>query len=215
MILSAILHRRRVSLMQILFALAVSVGLIIFLVADANVSPRFHSLGYILAALSVTADALMVLCQENVFKYGASVEEATFWGTALSFLALILQSVFFGDVREILANMPSKNAYNGVVMAAHALVSYVAVFFHLKMVKEWGSVNTVLVGSSRRALSVILSFLVFPKPFSLLYVVGATLVFGGLVGSGYTNKRAQDFKAPTLSTANAVKSGDPAASNSV
>ena len=43
----------------------------------------------------------------------------------------------------------------------------------------------VLVGNLRKAGTIALSFLVFPKPFSWYYVWGTVLVFGGLTITAY------------------------------
>jgi UAA transporter family len=42
----------------------------------------------------------------------------------------------------------------------------------------------VLVGNFRKAGTIALSFVVFPKPFSWLYVWGSIFVFGGLTITG-------------------------------
>ena len=43
----------------------------------------------------------------------------------------------------------------------------------------------MLVGNLRKAGTIALSFLVFPKPFSWYYVWGTVLVFGGLTITAY------------------------------
>jgi hypothetical protein len=47
----------------------------------------------------------------------------------------------------------------------------------------------VLVGNMRKAGTIALSFLVFPKPFSWYYVWGTFLVFGGLTITAYAKDR--------------------------
>ena len=50
------------------------------------------------------------------------------------------------------------------------------------MVQEFGGVTAVIVGNTRKAMTIIISFCLFPKPFSYLYVLGGILVFGSLIG---------------------------------
>jgi adenosine 3'-phospho 5'-phosphosulfate transporter B3 len=50
----------------------------------------------------------------------------------------------------------------------------------MKIVEEYGGVTAVLLGTTRKAMSLILSFVFFPKDFSWYYVLGASLVLGGL-----------------------------------
>ena len=46
----------------------------------------------------------------------------------------------------------------------------------------------MLLGTARKAMSLILSFLFFPKAFSWYYVLGASLVLGGLTVASLTKK---------------------------
>lgn len=50
----------------------------------------------------------------------------------------------------------------------------------MKIVEEYGGVTAVLLGTTRKAMSLIISFVFFPKAFSWYYVLGASLVLGGL-----------------------------------
>lgn len=59
------------------------------------------------------------------------------------------------------------------------------------MVKQYGSVVAVLVGNSRKAMTISLSFLLFPKPFSINYLFGGGLVLGGLTASAYLKNKAR------------------------
>ena len=68
-------------------------------------------------------------------------------------------------------------------MAVYACVAYVAVSFHMSVVQRFGGVVGVLVGNSRKVLTIVLSFLTFPKPLSAGYVVGVALSLGGLTAA--------------------------------
>jgi solute carrier family 35 (adenosine 3'-phospho 5'-phosphosulfate transporter), member B3 len=63
------------------------------------------------------------------------------------------------------------------------LVAYLAVSCHMTLVHELGSVAAVIVGNARKALTIVLSFILFPKPFSIFYVFGVILVFGSVVAN--------------------------------
>jgi adenosine 3'-phospho 5'-phosphosulfate transporter B3 len=60
-------------------------------------------------------------------------------------------------------------------------VAYLAVSCHMTLVHELGSVAAVIVGNARKALTIALSFILFPKPFSMFYVLGVILVFGSVI----------------------------------
>ena len=98
-----------------------------------------------------------------------------------------------------------------ILLTIYTVLSYGAITIHMIMVKEFGGVVTVLVGNTRKALTILLSFLLFPKPGSMLYLCGTILVFGGLTGQAYykeTNREGK--KAP----AEFSQSGNPPGGNS-
>jgi drug/metabolite transporter (DMT)-like permease len=56
-----------------------------------------------------------------------------------------------------------------------------AVFAHIRLIKESGAVVAVGVATLREVATVILSYVVYPKVFSLLHAVSALLVLGGIL----------------------------------
>jgi hypothetical protein len=76
-------------------------------------------------------------------------------------------------------------------MFVYTLLAYVAISLHMTMVKQFGSVAAVLVGNARKSMTIVLSFLFFPKPFSILYIWGGALVFGGLTVSAYLKSQGK------------------------
>ena len=68
-------------------------------------------------------------------------------------------------------------------MVVYTFLAYIAIGFHMALVKDYGGITTVLVGNTRKAITIALSFMLFPKPGSYLYICGGILVFGSLVGN--------------------------------
>jgi len=62
----------------------------------------------------------------------------------------------------------SGSAVGAFYLVFYTIVAYVAISFHMRVVKHYGSVVAVLVGNTRKAGTIALSFLVFPKPFSIM-----------------------------------------------
>ena len=56
------------------------------------------------------------------------------------------------------------------------------------------SVFHCFVGNVRKAMTIVLSFCLFPKPFSYLYIVGGMLVFGSLIGTEITKEHMKKDK---------------------
>jgi hypothetical protein len=59
------------------------------------------------------------------------------------------------------------------------------------MIKEYGSVTAVVVTSLRKFVTIVASFLLFPKPFHANYLTGATLIFLGIGFETWRNHSAE------------------------
>ncbi|KAL7542462.1 hypothetical protein ACHAXR_012315 [Thalassiosira sp. AJA248-18] len=82
-------------------------------------------------------------------------------------------------------------------MVAYILISHIAVSAHTAVVRKFGGVAAVFVGTARKGLTLILSFALFPKESNWKYVVGGFLVLGGLTVASLEkqrNKRNADRK---------------------
>ena len=76
-----------------------------------------------------------------------------------------------------------------VYMLAYILISHIAVSAHTAVVKKFGGVAAVFVGTARKGMTLILSFVLFPKESNWKYAVGAILVLGGLIIAGMEKQR--------------------------
>jgi adenosine 3'-phospho 5'-phosphosulfate transporter B3 len=224
--LSTLINKKRVRPVEYLLAIFISLGLVCFSVADATVYPDMNPLGkktatddgrvcisyYIrpcftgigLALVSVVADAFLPTFQEHVFAHGASRIEVSFYSNIVSLVMLtlagpILSHESIGEhIRFVLSSFRML-----LLLSFYALLSYGAITVHMQMVKTYGGIATVLVGNTRKALTILMSFLLFPKPWSPLYLVGCVLVFGGLVGHAYV-KESSGRASSTQKSADAL-----------
>lgn len=104
-------------------------------------------------------------------------------------------------------------------MLAYILISHIAVSAHTQVVRKFGGVAAVFVGTARKGMTLILSFVIFPKESNWKYAVGACLVLGGLTVASLEKQRnkkkgenqvlvdTSDIPVPPLS-GNASKSSD-------
>mmetsp|Transcript_25938 Transcript_25938/g.47399 ORF Transcript_25938/g.47399 Transcript_25938/m.47399 type:complete len:147 (+) Transcript_25938:47-487(+) len=74
-------------------------------------------------------------------------------------------------------------------MIAYILISWIAVSAHTAVVKKFGGVAAVFVGTARKGMTLILSFVLFPKESNWKYAVGAVLVLGGLTIASLEKQR--------------------------
>jgi solute carrier family 35 (adenosine 3'-phospho 5'-phosphosulfate transporter), member B3 len=155
--------------------------------ADFRTMPTFDGYGITLVSLSVVADAFLPNVQERLFDKGASRAEVSYCTNLLCLGSMTTWLLYTGELQAAMAFSISSR-WNLTVMLGYAVLSYVAISFHMTMVKEFGGVTAVIVGNLRKVLSVVLSFFFFPKPFSWLYVAGGLLVFGSLTASEITKE---------------------------
>jgi adenosine 3'-phospho 5'-phosphosulfate transporter B3 len=156
--------------------------------------PPLAVAGIILVCISVIADAFLPNFQERVFDQGSSRLEVTFFTNILCLGAMTVGFTASGDLPAALSYALA-NPYALSLMAVYTFLAYIAITFHMALVKEFGGIVTVLVGNARKAMTIVLSFILFPKPTSYLYAVGGFLVFGSLVGNGYMKERHSNSKS--------------------
>jgi len=195
MAVALVMNKERFSLTDITCAIAICAGLAMFAFADmTSVSKVSTAFGMALQATSTIADAFLPNLQQSLFKQGASTLEVTYYTNLYVFFIMTLMGGGTGHIKGAFAFVMS-NLSNGALLVMYSVVAYWAISFHIRVVQRYGSVVAVLVGNLRKAGTIALSFLVFPKPFSWFYVGGTLLVFGGLTITAYAKDLRRREKA--------------------
>ena len=100
-----------------------------------------------------------------------------------NFFALISMTtltLMSGDLMSVMW-LATSNRNLQFSLMAYTAVSYIAISVYMMLVKRFGGITAVLISTTRKAMSLVLSLLFFPKEFSWFYVSGATLVLGGMI----------------------------------
>lgn len=182
MMAASIMNKVLFTSVEYMCALSVCVGLIFFAAADWKLTPSFNPIGLILVFLSVCADAVLPNAQERLFRMGSSRLEVTFFTNILTLICMTGSTLLSGDLIGILAKA-HKDHQLAMYMAIYTFVSYIAITMHMNVVKRFGGVASVVLATARKGMTLVLSFVLFPKVFSWYYVIGAVLVLGGLMVS--------------------------------
>ena len=188
MVIAVILNKKKVHNFEFGFGALISLGMVLFAWADFNVLPKFNFFGILLVSLSVVADAFLPNFQERVFEHGSSRIEVTYFTNILCLAAMTVSFSVTGDLQEAFA-YATANPHALFLMAIYTFLAYIAIAFHMALVQEFGGIVTVLVGNTRKAITIVLSFILFPKPTSVLYLWGGLLVFGSLCGNACMKER--------------------------
>jgi adenosine 3'-phospho 5'-phosphosulfate transporter B3 len=191
MLIASVVHKKLFTVTEYLCALAACTGLVMFAAADWNVSPTFHPIGLALVSLSVCADAVLPNAQEGVFKLGSSRLEVTLYTNIFTLLIMTVYTFLSGDLMGSLHQIMNSRQLT-IYFSIYTFIAYVAISFHMNVVKRFGGVAAVLVATGRKAMTLIFSFLIFPKRFSWFYLMGSILILGGLLISSLSNIRSKD-----------------------
>jgi adenosine 3'-phospho 5'-phosphosulfate transporter B3 len=90
--------------------------------------------------------------------------------------------------------MNHPEVYNYIVSSS--VCGYFSITFVLLLIKQFGASVTEAVKSMRKVLTIVISFVIFSKPITVMHIVG----FGFFIGSicyGYSLKSKSNTKAST------------------
>ncbi|CAJ1951290.1 unnamed protein product [Cylindrotheca closterium] len=204
MVVASILHKKVFTTVEYIFAVCVSMGLVLFAAADWQVTPTFHPIGLAMVSLSVCGDAILPNAQEKLFQNGSSRLEVTFYTNIFTLMAMTVTTLISGDLIGMIV-FAMTNRTLCIYIGIYTFIAYVAISVHMTVVKKYGGVAAVLVATGRKGMTLILSFILFPKAFSWLYVAGGVLVLGGLLLNSLWKMEVK--KAKTVSSpSNALQS---------
>jgi adenosine 3'-phospho 5'-phosphosulfate transporter B3 len=190
MLVASIVHKRIFTSTEYSCALAVCAGLVLFAAADWELTPSFNPIGLALVSMSVCADAILPNAQERLFNLGASRLEVTLYTNVFTLIAMTCTTLLSGDLIGAL-EQTMRTPLLQVYFAVYTFIAYLAISTHMNVVKRFGGVTAVLLATGRKGMTLVLSFVLFPKAFSWLYPMGALMVLGGLLASSLLKMRTK------------------------
>lgn len=178
MIIATIVNKKVFASYEYVCALAICAGLVLFALADYTLDPmKFDATGLALVSGSVVADAILPNAQERLFRQGSSRLEVTVFSNLFTFLAMAVITLSNGTLFKF-AKIMVQNHTIAFYFGVYTVLSYISISCYMTLVKRFGGVTAVLLTTARKAMTLVLSFLLFPKGFSWLYVHGSLLVLG-------------------------------------
>jgi adenosine 3'-phospho 5'-phosphosulfate transporter B3 len=185
-----LIQGKRYTLLDAAAAALMSLGLIWFSLADSQVSPNFDPRGYVMISLALVADAIIGNVQEKAMKmHGASNSEVVLYSYSLGSLYIFVGVVFTGEFFEafkfFLENPLKTYGYTLIF----GVLGYIGVNVVLTLVRTTGALVAVTVTTMRKAVTIIFSFILFSKPFTVNYVWAGLLVLFALYLNVYSKNR--------------------------
>jgi len=166
------------------------IGLILFTLADSTVSPDFDLTGVFMISLALVADAVIGNVQEKTMKqYNASNCEVVLYSYSVGFVYLFFLIAVFTDIASAIsfcAYYP-KQTYGYAFI--FSLCGYLGIQIVLGLVRQFGAFLAVTVTTFRKALTIVLSFVFFAKPFTYHYIYSGLIVLAGVYINMYSKNK--------------------------
>ncbi|XP_014675150.1 PREDICTED: adenosine 3'-phospho 5'-phosphosulfate transporter 2-like [Priapulus caudatus] len=194
-----VIQGKKYGWLDLLAAACMSAGLALFTLADSHLTPNFNLTGVALISLALCADAVIGNVQEKAMKmHHGSNTEMVLYSYGIGFVYILVGLTITGQLFEaasFCAEHPWETYGNAVVFS---LTGYLGVNVVLTMVKLFGALATVTVTTFRKALTIMLSFVIFAKPFTFQYVWSGLIVLLGIYLNVYSKNRDKANVSATL-----------------
>ncbi|XP_021570971.1 adenosine 3'-phospho 5'-phosphosulfate transporter 2 [Carlito syrichta] len=189
---------KRYSFVDVSAALCMSLGLIWFTLADSTIAPNFNLTGVMLISLALCADAVIGNVQEKAMKlHNASNSEMVLYSYSIGFVYILLGLTCTSGLGPAVT-FCSKNPIRTYGYAfLFSLTGYFGISFVLALIKIFGALLAVTVTTGRKAMTIVLSFIFFAKPFTFQYVWSGLLVVLGIFLNVYS-KNMDKIKLSSL-----------------
>jgi len=164
-----------------------TIGLIFFTLADVSVEPNFDYRGILLISTALFFDATIGNVQEKTMKAlkrsnTEMIYYSYLYGAGYLFIGLIVSNNFLEPFLFCLKNENGLNLYLQIFL--FSLSGYIGLQFVLALVRLFSAYLAITVTTFRKALSMIVSFIFFEKPFTMQFVWSGLIAISGVVLNG-------------------------------
>ncbi|KAL6660291.1 hypothetical protein ACP70R_002413 [Stipagrostis hirtigluma subsp. patula] len=174
--------RRKYPFHEYVSAIMLVIGLILFTLADAQTSPNFSMIGVAMVSGALVMDAFLGNLQEAIFKLNPDTTqmEMLFCSTVVGLPFLAVPMVLTGELVTAW-NSCSQHMYVYAVLVFEAMATFVGQVSVLSLIALFGAATTAMVTTARKAVTLLLSYLIFTKPLTEQHVTGLLLITMGIV----------------------------------
>ncbi|XP_027644860.1 adenosine 3'-phospho 5'-phosphosulfate transporter 2 isoform X1 [Falco biarmicus] len=198
MIGGVFIQGKRYNIADVSAALCMSLGLIWFTLADSTVAPNFNLTGVVLISLALCADAVIGNVQEKAMKlHNGSNSEMVLYSYSIGFVYILFGLTCTSGLSPAVTFCSKHPVQTYGYAFLFSLTGYFGISFVLALIKIFGALLAVTVTTGRKAMTIVLSFLFFAKPFTLQYVWSGLLVVLGIFLNVYS-KNMDKIKLPSL-----------------
>ncbi|XP_039027293.1 UDP-galactose/UDP-glucose transporter 4-like [Hibiscus syriacus] len=173
--------RRRYLVHEYVSAIFLVLGLILFTLADAHTSPNFSVIGVMMVIGAIIMDAFLGNLQEAIFTLNPETTqmEMLFCSTVVGLPLLVPPMVLTGEVFKAW-NSCSEHLYVYGVLVFEAIATFIGQVSVLSLIAIFGAATTTMVTTARKAVTLLLSYMIFTKPLSEQHGTGLLLIAMGI-----------------------------------
>uniref|UniRef100_A0A0V0JAD8 Adenosine 3'-phospho 5'-phosphosulfate transporter 2 n=2 Tax=Schistocephalus solidus TaxID=70667 RepID=A0A0V0JAD8_SCHSO len=166
------------------------VGLVFFTLTDVQVQPNFEIKGVIAISIALCADGYIGNLQELAMKkYQLSSLQIMAYSYVNGFLILFFYLVGGFALVPAVKFASTEPITVFVYGSIFAVTGYFGIQFVLLLVHHFGALPAVTVTTLRKAVTIVLSFAFFAKPFAFGYLWSGAMVAFGIYLSAYSKAR--------------------------
>jgi len=197
MAFSVIIVGKKYNWKEWLSAATLVAGIILFTLGDVASSPAFAPIGVALIAGALCIDAICANFEEKNFfrvETPSTTQEvlcyASLIGTAYGLVPLIAS----GGLAPAWAHSMANPQVIPLIMG-FSVLGYSSVSFILSLIKYFGATEAEIVKSLRKVMSIVISFILFPKALNWKYIAGFAAVLLSTVYTFYLKQEKNKAKA--------------------
>ncbi|XP_055376963.1 adenosine 3'-phospho 5'-phosphosulfate transporter 2 [Condylostylus longicornis] len=191
---SIVIQGKKHGPIDFLAATTMCVGLAWFTLADSKISPNFDVFGIMMISGALLCDAAIGNVQEKAMRdHKAPSNEVVLYSYGLGFGYLFFIMLISRNLIPSIqfCNKYPKETYGYAFL--FSLSGYLGMQFVLSLVRTAGAPLAATVTTARKAVTIVISFIFFAKPFSIQYLLSGTIVVLGIALNVYSKKSKLTF----------------------
>ncbi|XP_067936325.1 adenosine 3'-phospho 5'-phosphosulfate transporter 2-like isoform X1 [Watersipora subatra] len=185
-----VIQGKKYGIIDFLARFTMSVSLILFTLTDSEIQPNFNIYGVVIISGALCADAAVGNVTEKTLNdHKATNSELILFSYSIGFVYImfgLLLSAQLAPGFMFFQQHPLETYGYGAVFAITGYVGLNAILFQIK---HFGVLAAVTVTTFRKMLTIILSFILFSKPFTFRYIWSGLIVLGGMLLNFYSKKK--------------------------
>uniref|UniRef100_A0A224Z365 Adenosine 3'-phospho 5'-phosphosulfate transporter 2 n=1 Tax=Rhipicephalus zambeziensis TaxID=60191 RepID=A0A224Z365_9ACAR len=194
-----LIQGKRYNCLDLLAAVLMSIGLAAFILTDNKLSPTFSLIGVVMISTALLFDAVIGNVQEKAMTaYGTPNSEIMIFSYSIGSVILLFVLVAMQDFTPAVDFFAQNPVETYGYAAIFSILGYLGIQLVLTLISISDAFITVIITTCRKAISIILSFMLFAKPFSFQYVWSGALVLLGVYLHAYSKKLAKLRRLPLV-----------------